>query len=613
MKRRVVWIALTFLMLIALILPSCASSTTTSTTIATTPATTQTTVKTTSTTPATTSTTRVTTTSTSATTGNWWDSLGTPQYGGTLTFRATSDPQGWDYYVCYSNAPWDLYQSVLFNMDWALNRTTWDYKGRWAPDDYSKGDIMQGWELSSDMTAVTCHMKQGVRWGLDTTSEASRLVNGRELTADDVAYSFNRMNALAGFKKGAWSAPDMGNIVSVTATDKYTVVFSFKSPSPWYPDTLIAPLDVNGVIPKEVVDKYGDMNNWHNAVGTGPYFVSDFVSGSSGTVTRNPNYWGYDERYPKNQLPYINKITYLIIPDFSTSLAAVRTGKIDICEGLTWSQAASVAKTNPELLQVTRPAVGYTLDYRDDNAPFTDIRVRQAIQEAIDLPTIAKTYYGGTVDGVPVGEIATSWNGWYTPYAQWPQDLKDKYAYNPTAAKKLLADAGFPNGFKTNIVTSVTYDNELLQAYKSYLSAVGIDMSINTMDYPGFLSFTNLKKQDQIEYNGSVSILFPPTRLIARFNTGQGANADNVSDPAYDAIFNKFMMTSDPVQQKSLMKDADMYAISHFFHLNALPTVNYVLYQQWLKGFQGEELIYWPKISMARYWIDQGLKKSLGH
>jgi len=49
------------------------------------------------------------------------------------------------------------------------------------------------------------------------------------------------------------------------------------------------------------------MNNWHNAVGTGPYFVSDFVSGSSGTFTRNPNYWGYDERYPKNQLPYINK------------------------------------------------------------------------------------------------------------------------------------------------------------------------------------------------------------------------------------------------------------------------------------------------------------------
>jgi len=66
----------------------------------------------------------------------------------------------------------------------------------------------------------------------------------------------------------------------------------------------------------------------------------------------------------------------------------------------------------------------------------------------------------------------------------------------PDSSQKLLADAGFPNGFKTNIVTSVTYDNELLQAYKSYLSAVGIDMSINTMDYPGFLSFTNLKKQD---------------------------------------------------------------------------------------------------------------------
>jgi len=65
-------------------------------------------------------------------------------------------------------------------------------------------------------------------------------------------------------------------------------------------------------------------------------------------------------------------------------------------------------------------------------------------QQALDLPTIAKTYYGGTADPYPVSLTSKYLTGYGFPYDQWPQDLKDQYAYNPTAAKKLLADAGFP-------------------------------------------------------------------------------------------------------------------------------------------------------------------------
>ena len=607
MKRGTIWIALTCLMVISMVLASCnkTTTTTTSTSTSTTTSTTTTTKTTTTTAPST----STTSTATTATTGKWWEKLGKPTYGGTFTFRTASDPQGFDYFVCYSNAPWDIYQSTLANMDQTLDPNQFGYKGRWAPIAYTKGDLTTSWELSSDWTTVTFKLRQGVHWALNPNSDASRLVNGRELTADDVVYSFNRMNGLAGYKKGAWNAPDLGSLASVTTTDKYTVVFKFSVASPFNLDALISPLDTNGVVPKEVIDKYGDMNNWRNTVGTGPFMLNDFVSGSSGTFLRNPNYWGFDERYPQNQLPYLDKISYLIIPNDATALAAARTGKIDIVENLTWSTAAMVAKSNPEILQLTRPAAGYTLDYRDDKVPFSDIRVRQAIQQSIDLQSIAKSYYGGTVEGVPVSETSPSWTGWYIPYAQWPQTVKDQYAYNPTAAKKLLADAGYPNGFKTNLLMSVTYDSDLAQVYKSYLLAVGIDMTINTMDYPAFLSYTNAGKQDQIILNGSTGILFPPSRIIARFNTGQGANASFVSDPAYDALFTQFRATADPVQQQEVYKQADMYSVTHFFHLNALPIVNYVLYQPWLKGFLGEELIYWPKISMAHYWIDPGVKK----
>ena len=75
------------------------------------------------------------------------------------------------------------------------------------------------------------------------------------------------------------------------------------------------------------------------------------------------------------------------------------------------------------------------------------------------------------------------------PYEEWPQDLKDEYAYNPTAAKKFLADAGYPNGFKTNIVADTAGDMDLLQIVKSYFAQVGIDMEIRPMDSASWNDF----------------------------------------------------------------------------------------------------------------------------
>ena len=138
----------------------------------------------------------------------------------------------------------------------------------------------------------------------------------------------------------------------------------------------------------------GNLDDWHHAIGTGPFILTDYVSGSSAQLVKNPNFWAYDERYPQNKLPYINSIVYLIIPDTATALAALRTGKIEAVDGLLASDAKNLNKTNPEILQVTYPPMaGHSLDLRNDLKPFNDIRVREAMQMAIDLPTIAKTYY----------------------------------------------------------------------------------------------------------------------------------------------------------------------------------------------------------------------------
>ena len=213
----------------------------------------------------------------------------------------------------------------------------------------------------------------------------------------------------------------------------------------------------------DAVKKWGDVSDWHHAIGTGPFILKDFVPNSSATLIKNPNYWGHDERYPQNKLPYIDTVKYLIIPDDAAALEAMRAGKIDVMDAVSPVQAQAMRKTNPEILQIPIPRTqAITMEPRNDKAPFNDIRVRKAMQMAIDLPTIAKDYYHGTVEPYPSTLTSRYMKGWGFPYEEWPQDLKDEYAYNPTAAKKLLADAGYPNGFKTNVVADTAGDMDLI-------------------------------------------------------------------------------------------------------------------------------------------------------
>ena len=141
-----------------------------------------------------------------------------------------------------------------------------------------------------------------------------------------------------------------------------------------------------------------------------------------------------------------------MIPDQETALAEMRAGRIDVADQISPLLALEMRKTNPEILQIALPQTAVTIDPRNDVAPFNDIRVRKAMQIALDLPGIAENYYKGTVEPYPSTLTSRYMKGWGFPYEEWPQDLKDEYSYNPTAAKKLLADAGYPNGFKTNII-----------------------------------------------------------------------------------------------------------------------------------------------------------------
>lgn len=542
----------------------------------------------------------------------WWDKFGTPQYGGTLTCRIDRLSLGLDPYSGSWGAggQYMYYSDFLWQGDWTLNRNTWDFSTTFTPQEYWVGSLAQSWAWT-DPTTLTIHLRKDVYW------QDKPPTNGREFTAYDVQEHYDRVMGKGNYTKPSpLYAGRLGLWDTVTALDKYTVQFKFTYPSSQDFLSVTELAGQNCIEAPELVKMQGGFTDWHNAVGTGPWILTDYVDGTSVTFTKNPKYWGYDERYPENRLPYADQLKLVVIPDVATSLAALRSGKIDMVTGVNWQQAQNLAKTNPDLEQAKLPAPGPGPLMRVDKAPFNDIRVREALELAIDRKTIAKTHYGGTVDGTPCGVTSPAEKGWDYPYTEWPQSLKDQYAYNPTKAKELLAEAGYPNGFSTNILAAPTDDLELVQIVQSYFKNIGVDMEIKTMDPVTEMSVVMGKKFDQMYWDGlACGRTFIPQMNISGTNSTDMANFGNVQDPNYDALYQKFLHSTDLAESKQLENEAVKYALEQHWVISICPTVTYTITQPYLKGYSGE-LVEEGRGSLswlwARLWAAQNTHTSEG-
>jgi peptide/nickel transport system substrate-binding protein len=508
------------------------------------------------------------------------------------------------------------WMETLFEPDWTLNPSVFDYKLTILDPKYVKGRLAESWEFTDQSTLVV-HVRQGIHW------QNIPPVNGREFTASDVVYHYGRLYGIgAGFTK---PSPYVASttMTSVASTDKYTVVFKFNvANSAQNLITIQGVSSTQCIEASDAVNQWGDVNDWHHAVGTGPFILSDVVSSGSATMVKNPAYWGYDERYPQNKLPYADSLKVLVIPDNATALAAVRTGKIDLIDSVSSATALLVQKSNPAILQIPVPAnSATTIDPRNDLAPYKDIRVREALQMAIDLPTLASSYYNNQVSPYPSSLTSINQNGGGFPYTAWPQDLKDTYTYNPIAAKKLLAEAGFPNGLKTNIVVDSAADQDLLQAVKSYFFAVGVDMEIRPMDTSSWASFVMTNhKQDALAQRttGTLGQTQTAVAQLNRFRTGVVYNYIGVSDPTIDGFYNAGLAATNPDDLAKILASANEYIARQHLTISLLTVNSFSLCQPWVKGFnaQAQSTGSTPvnlSFYEARYWVDQGMKKASGH
>jgi peptide/nickel transport system substrate-binding protein len=544
----------------------------------------------------------------------WWDKLGKPQYGGELVIRANSNIVNFDPYNASGGNIQSAWMERLVSDDWTMDPAVFDYKAHWRPSQYMKGHLAERWELTDPHTYV-CHLRKGIHW------QNIPPANGREFTADDVVFHFNRMCGLGGFAKSSFSGA-FQDLVSVTAVDKYTVVFKWKTANPMIiTEALYQVTPPQCLENPEAVKQWGDLNDWHHAIGTGPFILKDVVDGKSATLVKNPRYWGHDERYPKNNLPYLDRVKFVIIPDEAEAIAAMRAGKIDIIDHISPVQAYALQKTNPEIAIMTHPdSNAFSIEPRNDTAPFNDIRVRKAMQMALDLPAISMSHYQGIVDPTPCTFTLSNMTGWEFPYAEWPQDLKDEYSFNPAAARKLLADAGYPNGFKTNIVADAASDLELMRIVRSYFAQIGIDMEIREMESAAWADFVSKgRKHDQLAHRvvGPMGHTSAPMFDLTQYAKGARNNWAMVDDAGFNSFLPRALAATDFEDLRKIMREANEYVAQQHFSICLQRIMAYSLCQPWVKGFNGQFGSAWAhgggpamlSFYLGRFWVDENAKK----
>ncbi|MGB7724274.1 MAG: ABC transporter substrate-binding protein [Dehalococcoidales bacterium] len=551
---------------------------------------------------------------------NWWNTLGKPQYGGEIVIRANWEIENFDPYNAVFGNIHSAWLEMLITDDWTLDPAVFDFKPHWRPSQYQKGWLAESWEFTGSDTYVA-HLRRGIHW------QDIPPANGREFTAEDVVFHYQRMLGLGGgfTKPGPIADAAFKDLVSVTASDRYTVVFKFKTPNPEFiVETLHTVNPTMCLENPDAVKQWGNLDDWHHAVGTGPFMLKEFVKGNYAGLIKNPRYWGHDERYPENKLPYFDSVKYLIIPDDAAAVAAMRAGKIDIIDHISPMQAQSMRKTNPEILQFTHPdSNAASIEPRNDMPPFNDIRVRKALQLAIDLPALAKEYYSGTIEPYPATLTSRYMDGWGFPWEEWPQDLKDEYTYNPAAAKQLLANADYPDGFQTNIIVQSDSDMGLLQIIRAYFAQIGVDMEIRTMAAAEWNAFVARDhKHNQLAHRtvGPLGHTSAPNHDLALFQTGGRSNWAMVNDPVFNAFMPRALAASGVVAMKKVIREANEYVARQHFTIALLQPKAYSLCQPWVKGFNGQFGSAWAHGSgpamlsfyLARFWIDRDLKKSMG-
>lgn len=380
--------------------------------------------------------------------------------------------------------------------------------------------LAERWTVSPDNLVYTFYLRKGVKFH-----------NGREMTADDVKFSIDRVRDP---KTGSQVFPDMKCIEEVKVIDKYTVQVIFNEVNARALELFDS--DWCAIIPKEEVEKHGDLNQY--ACGTGPFRLKERVSMQRVVLERNNDY--YEEG-----LPYLDQVVFKIIPEEFSIVADLKAGNTDLTFVVPADMQEDLKQTKGINYIETPSSQVYFMALNNRAKPFDDVRVRQAVACAIDMQEVVEAGFRG------LASVATS----LVPEVG-PVKLPGvpPYQRDVGKAKQLLAQAGYPNGvkFTLNALGTAEFIRVMTQVMQAQLAEAGIDMEIVYTE-PGIYEEKVVRKHDfQAAIDGTSEYPDPDVKLYIRLYSDSQTNISGYSNPEVDRMLDLGRTTVDPTARADL-------------------------------------------------------------
>jgi len=381
------------------------------------------------------------------------------------------------------------------------------------------------WETPDDKT-FTFHLRPDVKFH-----------NGRAMTSADVKFSLERI--MDPKTNSPWLS-QLAPIASIETPDAQTVIFHMKQAYGPFLSTLTS--GWAAIVPQEDVQKYGNLQK--TVDGTGPFKLKEYVQDTRTVLDANPSYW-------LPGLPKLAEITYQILPDEPSRLAAIRNGDI-MMTTLADPASVQVASTASGVKVINQETTDYyLLGINCKKAPFDNVKVRQALSLAIDRQAVLQAVFFG--EGHVTGPIVPTLGDWAVPVDSLPF-----YKPDPAQAKQLLKEADLGSGFAMKILASPLYPEfiSIALVLQQQLKQVGITVTLDQVEWGTFID--RWKKRDFdtfVSYNGSGND--PDRALFPAFTTGGSVNAFQFSDPKVDQLLQQGRETVDPEKRKPFYQQAE--------------------------------------------------------
>lgn len=472
-----------------------------------------------------------------------------PRYGGTFRYAAP-EPPSLDIHA-FISSPTQAHGSYVYN---GLLRFPYPHEQKFPADYTIYPDLAERWEFSPDGKTLTLYLRKGVRW------HNRPPVNARLLDAEDVKYSLERFAARSIFRYRAEP------IDAIEVVDASTLRLRLKAPHAPLLHNLADPSFMY-ILPKEG-GTFRDFNTVETTIGTGPFTLETYTRGVQLVYKNNPAFYVEGS-------PYLEQVVWEVVADPATRLALLRAGRVDTVgyRGfITEEEARPLAKVRPDIPQTKYLRVDMGHIYmRTDRPPFNDIRVRRAVSLAINRQAWLATLHEGEgcIDNGPVPCALQAWK--LDISREDPARLKYYIGYDPAEARRLLTEAGYPQGLAVTLNYAPVFYGPIWESRYALtqqdLEGAGFRIIPNPQDLGLYVSTTFVGRYEHMAIGPVTPFGEVDDWLYGFYYPGQANNRSHVDDPHLTPLLVAQRQALDPAERRRIVLEIQRYLLDKAYYI----------------------------------------------